>query len=330
MFPMIATLSGKRLIVVTGKGGVGKTVVSTALARAIGQNFKGSSKRVLWLTTDFSTAEVEAGFGGEPTSELFLNESYWREKHMSRIPTRVADNVWAVRVTSFQAAQEYAQLKIHSAFLAKKIMKIPLVRTVLKGIPGVLEMFAIGKIDYLVADYDLVVWDAPVVGQIELYMKISKIISDIGRMGPIAKDAKAVYHRLTDSDQTSMVLVTTCEELSINEMIEFYGRLDPLQKECISHVVFNQVHPRLLTPDDQALFDAICQDTRYYNDPRVRFAIDYMNRYQEEQQLTNRFDTFLIPLSKVRVPLLYERGRELIDGVTQAIRMDISHGMWGA
>src|SRR4051812_12750178 len=120
------TLFDKRLVVVAGKGGVGRTTVAAALAIAAARR----GKRVLLCQTK-SKERLSTLFGVRPVgSEL----------------VRVRDRLWAVNMTPQAALREYGAMVLHSEFVAKQVLENKVSRAFLKAVPGLEDYSMLGKV----------------------------------------------------------------------------------------------------------------------------------------------------------------------------------------
>ncbi len=140
---------GRRLLFVTGKGGVGKTTVAAALARlaVIGGH------RVLLCEMD-AKGDIADAFDCEP---------------LAFAPRQVEPGLWAMAMHTEDALREYLRLFVKLPPVVTRIG--PLARTfdfVADAAPGVREILSVGKLCYEVRErhYDLVVVDAHASGHV--------------------------------------------------------------------------------------------------------------------------------------------------------------------
>lgn len=237
---MHKTLIDKRLLFVTGKGGVGKSTV--ALALALHAVHSGKRVIVAEMTGDDRLQRAFGAPGGRRFEEVEL-----------------APGLFTISVEPLQAMQEYLSLKVPAPFgLALKASS--LFQTFAMATPGMPELLCLGKIweaaqpqrrSHEGEPYDLVVVDAPATGHGIGVLKAPRTFAEIARVGPIAGQASKIDATLTDADFTAVVAVCTPEEMPVNETLWL---VEALQRERLQldAVVLNCAYPRRFDGDDVA------------------------------------------------------------------------------
>jgi anion-transporting ArsA/GET3 family ATPase len=221
MAEIFSSLADKRFLVVTGKGGAGKSLLSLALSHRLST----LGKRV-WLVemgrkrdTEFTRLPSLVGkkkLGHEPT-EVTLPES--RE----RIRVSVLDPT--------QSLAEYVDLKLPTGGLASVLLNNRVTSSFLEVVPGLPDLVALGKLWYsLTLDKsanapDVVVLDAPATGHAVALLEAPRNFKTITKIGPIYRDAAEMTDFLADPARTGIVLVTLPEEMSVQETLELQGML---------------------------------------------------------------------------------------------------------
>lgn len=208
----MAGLLDKRLWVVSGKGGVGKSLVSSALALAAVR--KG--KRVL-------VAEVNAT---ERLSGLLGHERVGAEVR------QVSENLWAVNVKPEEALHEYALLRLKSERIYRTVFGNRFVRYFLRFLPSIQETVMLGKILFHVKEeehgrprFDVVIIDAPATGHAISFLGVPRTLAQTVPPGPLADEAKWMREMVEDPARTAAVLVALPEEMPVNETIELVSAL---------------------------------------------------------------------------------------------------------
>jgi len=238
-------LESKRFLIVTGKGGVGKTTVCAAEALALAH--KG--KRVL----------VAMCNAKERLSTMLGSELIGPEV------TPVAPNVWAVNMDPTRALEEYGAMMLKSRALYKLLFDNKYVRTFFRAVPGMQEWTLLGKAWWhtteLRADgsplYDVVILDAPATGHGLDMLRVPKVILDVVPPGLLRRDAERAWQLFQDPNNCAVVLVTLPEEMPTTETIELAQALRDELKLPIGKIVVNCVLPPLFSRDERSALEAV-------------------------------------------------------------------------
>ncbi len=231
-------LLDKRLVVVTGKGGVGRTTVAAALGLVAAR----AGKRVM-------VAEVAEQ---ERMSRAFRREGVGYSE------TELAENFWAMSVDPQHALDEYLGQQIGGA-LAGMLFHNRIFEYFVAAAPGVRELTTIGKVWELaqlerrnrrLSPYDLVVVDAPASGHGLAMLETPRTFREAVRVGPIARQAGILHSFITDPRTTGVVAVALAEEMPVNETAELEERLHREMDMTIDHVVVNALLPERFTSDE--------------------------------------------------------------------------------
>jgi anion-transporting ArsA/GET3 family ATPase len=199
---MIEVLERSRLLVVTGKGGTGKTTVAAGLALAAA----GRGRRVL-------VAEVE---GRQGLAGLFGRSA------LDHREVRVAEGVKALAVDPDESLREYLG-RYGFAPLARLLTWAHLNRFITAAAPGLGDVLLVGKVweaATRAGAYDLVVLDAPPTGRVVPFLRAPETVAELARVGPIRHQADRVRSLLDDPARTAVVLTCLPEELPVTETQE--------------------------------------------------------------------------------------------------------------
>jgi anion-transporting ArsA/GET3 family ATPase len=257
----VAFLLDKRLVFVTGKGGVGKTTVAACLARVAAER----GKRVI-------VCEVAGEESGHDEVEL-------------------APGIHSIAVDPEAAMREYLADQVGGAL--SKVMTSSRIFTYLAAAaPGLRELLMIGKVwDLAQLDqrrtgdtpYDLVILDAPATGHALGMLRTPRTFRDVARVGPIARQAGRIDAFLTDPELTGIVAVAAPEEMPVNETIEFIAALDDEMQLTPDAVVVNGVYPDRFRDAEIARIEAIGVDS-----PALRAALSSQRRARHHKNQVRR------------------------------------------
>ncbi len=230
----LTDLFSRRLLIVSGKGGVGKTTVSIALAR-LGVR---SGKRVL-----LAGIETQGELGrllGRP--------------ELGAEPVKVAAGVQACDLDAKTALRDFLRLRLKIHAIADRVASNRAFAGFFTAAPGLREYVLLGKAWYEARDrsgwlsggprHDLVVLDAPASGHATAFLRAAHQITDV-MVGPLRTQATEIRAFVTDPALTALVLVATPEELAVNEAVEFARAARRPLGVHVGLVVLNGVFPRL-------------------------------------------------------------------------------------
>lgn len=226
-----------RFIINTGKGGVGKTTLSAAMACA----FAARGKRVLLMQLN-GTGRIANLFGLPAVGPEI---------------TSVAPNICAVNATPADSLREYALMILKVRALYRAVFENRVVGKLLRVMPGLPELTMLGKAyfhEQEVEDgrprWDVIIIDAPATGHGMFLLQIPQVISSTIRSGRMAEESGRMVELLEDPTRTCVNLITLPEEMPVNEAIELHGKLRAEFDIRIGAVVANRVLPTLLSDHD--------------------------------------------------------------------------------
>ncbi len=226
------------MVIVAGKGGVGKTTVSAALARAAA--LAGLSTLII---------EVEGKSG---LATLFGQPAFdYEEVTLSPGggPDGAAD-VSARTLTPDDALVEY--LEDHGlSRISRRLVSTGAVDMVATAAPGIKDILILGKVKQLEQKRraDLIVLDAPASGHAISFLRSARGLLDAVRVGPINAQARDVLDLLTDPERCQVVLVTLPEETPVNELVETAYSLEDEVGVSLGPVVVNGTYPEIVGLD---------------------------------------------------------------------------------
>ena len=239
----------KRLIFVTGKGGVGKSTVAAALGVAASRQ----GKRTI-------VCEVAQQ---ERMSYVFHREGVgYRE-------TEIGEDLYAFSIDPQRALEEYLQQQIRIKPVYDLMFKNRIFTYFAAATPGLRELVTIGKVWELAqldrrvkkgATYDTVIVDAPATGHGIGFLRTPKTFGDIARVGPVKRQAEAIHKFITDPALTSVVAVAWPEEMPVNETVDLQRSLQAELGLPLDRIFMNGLYPHLFTDDEAAVLHERADD----------------------------------------------------------------------
>lgn len=226
-----------RLLVVAGKGGVGKTTVTAAMARAAAD----TGLRVLVVTLD--SRPGMAALLGSSATEAADYEGIRIDEGLGSQGTGL---IHLRTITAEEALQDYLATQ-GMARLAKRLVASGVVGVVSSAAPGIDDLLVLGKLKHLVSltgragEYDLIVVDGPAAGHAISFLQAPDAMARTVRGGPIRSQAIEVQAMLKDPDRCRVVMVTLPETTPVNEMLQSTDLLDANVGVAFTPVIVNGV-----------------------------------------------------------------------------------------
>jgi anion-transporting ArsA/GET3 family ATPase len=235
----VPRLLDKRLIFVTGKGGVGKSTVSIALG------LLAARRGLRTIVAELASQErVQRAFfdDGPPA------------RHFEEV--ELAPNLFTISIDPQHAMEEY--LRVKTGPVGHALGSSKLFQAFAMATPGMRELLSMGKIWELAqlerrthgaATYDLVVVDAPATGHGVGILRTPKTFADIARVGPIAHQGRVIAETIADPSFTAVVAVATAEEMPVNETLALREAL-ARERLDLDAVIINAVYPTRFDDSD--------------------------------------------------------------------------------
>ncbi|HMD44779.1 MAG TPA: ArsA family ATPase [Acidimicrobiales bacterium] len=213
---ILSFCSESRVLIVAGKGGVGKTTVAATLA----QMAADAGRSVLVVELEGKPG-IHVAYGKEGPlsylgSELLSPASGPRDG--GRPPSGTVRGRW---ITPDDALLEY--LSDHGLErVSRRLLSSGLVDVVSTAIPGIRDVLVLGKIKQLEREgiADLIVVDAPATGHAVTFLTSAAGLMDAARSGPVRAQAADVVELLTDPARCRVILVSLPEEMPVSETVE--------------------------------------------------------------------------------------------------------------
>lgn len=233
----IADLIFGKVVLVTGKGGVGKSSVTAALGRLAA----AQGRRVCMIEADAQQSVLSGIFGTEVGYE----------------PKRVAENLYACNVTWYEALHDWVERVVPSKRIVDMILDNRLVRLFLDAVPGNREVVTLSKITWLSQEFDLVIVDLPASGHATALMQSPQRTMRLFNVGPL--HARSVEsQQLLEHPGSHLVLVALPEEMVVNETVETWQTLrQGVPGLSVPLVVLNRASRPTLGANEIALLERL-------------------------------------------------------------------------
>jgi anion-transporting ArsA/GET3 family ATPase len=228
----VPSLLDRRLVVVIGKGGVGKTTVAAALGLVAAR----AGKR----TVICEVAEQER------LADLFGVDASSHEER------ELAPDLHSVSVDPERAKEEWLRYQLKSSTLAGVLGGSSVFRYLSAAAPGLSELVTIGKVWDLAqlerrtggSVFDLAIVDAPATGHGIAMLRAPSTYATVARVGPIRGQALQIDAFLRDRDRTAVMVVALPEEMPVNETLDLERRLGDEMEMAIDVAVVNALYPQ--------------------------------------------------------------------------------------
>jgi arsenite-transporting ATPase len=235
---LFSELLNKRIVMVTGKGGIGKTLTSFALA----QMASAMGKRVC-LVESSAHDQLAPLFGSEPIG------------HNLR---ELRPGISVINLNPQDNFRDFVIKHLGFATLFQKVFTRPIVRSFIQMMPGIAELTLLGRLYYFaeldVEDrFDLVILDGFASGHFHSLMKTPDAVLHSGMAGPVIDETQRVRSYIADPEKTAVVLVAVAEDLVVSEALDFVDKLQAETPAPLAAVMLNRTFPPMpeaLNPED--------------------------------------------------------------------------------
>jgi anion-transporting ArsA/GET3 family ATPase len=240
-----------KILIVSGKGGVGKTTVAAALALAAARQ----GRVVCVAEVDRKGTLPRLFGGGELTYE----------------PREMSPGVWGMNIIPEAALAEYLDVQYHMKRISKVLTSSHFVDYITTAAPGLKDILVLGKIWYLEQGrtggpeqplFDTIIVDAPAAGHMLTFLQAPAGLSDAVRVGPIKRQSEWLVDMLTNPKRSRVHLVTLAEEMPISETLETSDALEGRLGMSMGPIFANAVYSELLTDEEEKLLKSVMEDGR--------------------------------------------------------------------
>jgi anion-transporting ArsA/GET3 family ATPase len=268
--------TASRIVIVAGKGGVGKTTVSAGLAMAAAQiglrvlfvelDEKPGAERILSCSTPL----------GYESTEIALIDPQCGTGHIS-----------ARRITPQAALSDY--LDTHGlGRISRRLMKSGIIDIIATAAPGIDDLLVLGKIKALELENvaDLIVVDGPAAGHAISMLMAPRALHQSVSAGPIHQQAEDILEMLADGLRCQVMLVTLPETTPVNELVETAFAVEEEVGVQLAPLVINNVeeHGVLSIPQSLNPQSGLVQAAQFHNS-RVQLQTQEIARLSQNLAL---------------------------------------------
>ncbi len=308
------SLLDHRLVVVTGKGGTGKTTVAATLGVVAARTGRRTIVAEVARRADVSGAL--AAPAGEPFAE-----------------TQLRPGLFHISIDPEDAMEEYLRDQLPSRHLADLLGQSRSFGLLAAATPGLRELLSMGKVWELAQDerrtpgaraYDLVVLDAPATGHGVAALAAPATFARAARTGPVARQGRLIAQWLADPARTAVVAVARAEELAVAETVALAEQLRARLGMELDGVVVNAVSSDRFDEDAEArLRAALTEDIEGASGWAVRRALADLGVARAQRALMERLAGDL-GLSPLCLPLAVDpqSGSADLDALAAVIESD--------
>jgi anion-transporting ArsA/GET3 family ATPase len=236
------------LVIVTGKGGVGKTTVAVAL----GLRAAAEGKRTI-------VCEVSSQ---ENTSRLFDHTEVGFHE------IELEENLWSISIDPDESMREYVLLQLKVRAMRDMLFRSKIFTYLAAATPGLKELVTIGKIWELAQldrkvksgrKYDLVIVDAPATGHGIGFLETPRTFAKIARVGPIHSQAQQLDRFIKDKKLTGTAIVALPEEMPVNESAALEHDLREEVGIAVDRIYMNGLYPERFSKEEAARLEELAE-----------------------------------------------------------------------
>ncbi|MEO8092879.1 MAG: ArsA-related P-loop ATPase [bacterium] len=281
-------------MIVTGKGGVGKSTVSLALALAAAAR----GKRTILC-------------------EVSAQEQFSRVFHRAEVgfhEVEMADNLWGISIDPDESIKEYLLIQLKLKAMRDLLVNSRIFSYLAAATPGLRELVTFGKVWELAQpdrrvkgaqEYDLVVLDAPATGQGVGFLQTPRTFAAVARVGPIRSQAETLDAYITNHRKTGVAIVALPEEMPVNESAHLEQQLTEVVGASVDRIFMNGLYPERFSGDEVARLEPLAAERDGAVAAACRAAVGQSRRAAtQREQLTRLEQMTSAPLNIL--PFIFE------------------------
>ncbi|MGZ8752882.1 MAG: ArsA-related P-loop ATPase [Acidimicrobiia bacterium] len=300
--------STSRVLIVAGKGGVGKTTVTASLATAAAR----AGLSVLIVEVEGKSG-LSAAFGMPDLGYAEID---------------LAPGIRARTLTPDHALVDY--LDTHGMKrISKRLARTGTLDVVATAVPGMKDILVLGKVKSLERAADLVLVDAPAAGHAVSFLLSPRGLLDAVSVGPIRKQASDVIELLSDPVRCQVLLVTIPEETPVNELVDTAFTLEDRVGVALGPIVVNGCYPEMDLRTDPLEIARDAETAGVFLSAREADDLARAAAFRVERQALQHVQADRLaqrlPLPQIRLPFLFsdDVGPAEIGTLADALRSGI-------
>ena len=269
----LGELFKRQLIMVSGKGGTGKTTLSILFALMAAKQ----GKKVLLCHVNR------------------LGDQYWETSQLQFFP-----KLQQMNITPSRAFKEYVLLKLKSERLYRNFFESPTIIDILRrAAPALNELLIIGKVYWeckqknflFIPKWDHVIVDMPATGHAKTILNIPQVVLNIFQKGLVAYETGKIQNLIEDQERSCLVLAGLPEYMVVQETLEFANTVRTKMKVALGPIFLNRFPLQPLSVESEPLFENVKEGlpsslyslTQLYQE-RYLQAKTYQQRLEQEYQ----------------------------------------------
>jgi anion-transporting ArsA/GET3 family ATPase len=280
--------------IVAGKGGVGKTTVTAALA------YLGASTGLRVLIV-----EVEGKSG---LADLFGQEGPLTYEPVVLWHGPGGGSVTARTLTPDDALLEYLEDR-GMRRISRRLTSTGTLDVIATAVPGIKDILVLGKVKQIEQQIaagvegapDCIVVDAPAAGHAVTFLSSAYGLLEAAAVGPIKAQASDVVSLLSDPDRCQVMLVTLPEETPVNEAADTAFHLEDRAGVKLAPIVVNGMWPHLDLPSSVPPELGLGAEDQARVEAAAAFRLDHQN--QQDEQVARLAAE--LPLPQLLLPFLF-------------------------
>jgi anion-transporting ArsA/GET3 family ATPase len=239
------------ILIVSGKGGVGKTTAAAALALVAAR----TGRKVCVAEVDRKGTLAKLLGGGPVGYE----------------PEELSPGVWGMGIVPEDALAEYLNVQYHMKRISRVFTNTHFVDYITTAAPGLKDILVLGKIWYLEQgptsggtkhNFDTIIVDAPAAGHMLTFLAAPMGLANMVSVGPVRRQSDWLVEMLQDPARTRVHLITLAEEMPVSETVETSVALESKIGITTGPVFANAIYSELLSAPERKELEQLAEQRR--------------------------------------------------------------------